>query len=92
MSPLSALQDLRFAKGISDRADLCDAEAHKRFGQTIATNRKVSRSQFAKKLGVTGSMLALMENGKRRWPIKRAELAVKLLTRRDNWPDAASHA
>lgn len=87
MNPSAALADLHFAKGVSDRANARDAAAHHRFGRTIATNRKVSRSKFAAKLGVTGSMLALMEGGKRRWPMKRAELAVKLLTRREDWPD-----
>jgi hypothetical protein len=60
---------------------------HKRFGQMIAANRPLPRAAFAKKLGITGAMLALMETGKRRWPMARAELAVKLLTRREDWPD-----
>ncbi len=61
--------------------------AHKSFGRYIAKERKTSRSAFARKLGITGAMLGHMEAGKRRWPIHRAELAVKLLTRREDWPD-----
>jgi len=91
MTTLTALQDLRDAGRRNLLADIETAKAHRDFGKFIATNRKVSRSKFAHKLGVTGSMLALMESGKRRWPLKRAELAVKLLTRRENWPDASTH-
>jgi DNA-binding transcriptional regulator YiaG len=76
-----------------DADDQCAASckslmsAHKAFGKYIAKNRKVSRSAFAKKLGITGAMLGHMEAGLRRWPIHRAELALKLLTRREDWPD-----
>lgn len=87
MTPSSAIQDLQLAEAHRVISAKEYAQSHKRFGRTIATNRKVSRSKFAQKLGVTGSMLALMEGGKRRWPMARAKLAVRLLTRREDWPD-----
>lgn len=89
MTPLIALLNLEYAGEKCADADARASKAHHAFGKIIAKERKQSRAEFARKLGVTGSMLALMETGKRRWPIRRAKLAVKLLTRRDNWPDPA---
>lgn len=89
MTPTLALLNLHEAGKKCADTDARDARAHHAFGKIIAKERKQSRAEFARKLGVTGSMLALMETGKRRWPLARAKLAVKLLTRRDNWPDPA---
>lgn len=87
MTPLLALLNLQSAGEKCAIAEAKSAQAHKSFGRIIASQRKVSRARFARLLGVTGSMLALMETGKRRWPIARAKLAVRLLTRKEDWPD-----
>lgn len=87
MTPSTALIKLSEAEDEATDANRALADAHAQFGRAISGARKVSRRAFAKKLGITGAMLALMESGERRWPIKRAELAVKLLTRREDWPD-----
>jgi hypothetical protein len=87
MTPTLAIAHLRTATVLSARSDAALRKAHRSFGRMIAANRRTSRRAFAAKLGVTGAMLALMECGKRRWPIARAELAVRLLTRREQWPD-----
>lgn len=87
MNPLRALSRLATADLGARDATASLAIAHEQFGESIATARRIPRAAFAKKLGVSGQMLALMESGRRRWPLKRAELAVKLLTRREDWPD-----
>lgn len=87
MTPLLALSNLHLVAAECTKAAAATTAAHKSFGQIIAKERKQSRAEFARRLGVTGSMLALMEGGQRRWPIKRAKLAVRLLTRREEWPD-----
>lgn len=84
---MTALLNLRAAESACSQAAKALAKAHRAFGRHIASSRRISRAAFAKKLGVTRSMLGLMEAGERRWPIARAELAVKLLTRREDWPD-----
>lgn len=84
MTPLLRLQ---FANAECAKATARVTAAHKAFGRYIARTRRISRSAFARKLGITGAMLALMERGDRRWPMARAKLAVKLLTRREDWPD-----
>lgn len=42
--------------------------------------------RFAAGLGYTPAMVAMLETGKRPWPMNKAVLAVKLLTRREQWP------
>lgn len=60
-----------------------------RFGRALRAERRardIPRSRFAEQLGYTPTMLNYLESGKRRWPMTKAELAVKLLTRRAQWP------
>lgn len=62
----------------------------KKFGTSIRQARrarKISLKRFAACMGYTAAMVAMLESGTRRWPMKKAELAVKLMTRREQWPD-----
>jgi ribosome-binding protein aMBF1 (putative translation factor) len=62
----------------------------KQFGVAIKRSRlkrNLSLRTFAKRLKITGQMLNYLETGQRRWTFERAELAVKLLTRKEEWPD-----
>ena len=47
--------------------------------------RKIPAARFARSLGVTLTALRSMEAGAVRW--SNPELAVRLLTRREDWPD-----
>jgi hypothetical protein len=51
------------------------------------TRRRISLRTMGKRLKITGQMLNYLETGQRRWTFERAELAVKLLTRKEEWPD-----
>jgi hypothetical protein len=63
---LASLQDANLGMWKAEATLLAE---HRRFGQMIARQRKISRSAFARKLGITGAMLALMEDGERRWRV-----------------------
>lgn len=74
----------------ADSAQAVVTKTWVQFGQAIRKSRrarKISLRVFAKRLKVTHQMLSYMESGERRWTFDRAELAVKLLTRKDEWPD-----
>ncbi len=49
--------------------------------------RRIKLKDFAEKMGISPTYLAYMESGLRPWTVERAELAVKLLTRREQWPN-----
>lgn len=49
--------------------------------------RKIRLRDMARRLGITAQMLSYLETGERRWKLAKAALAVKLLTRREQWPD-----
>lgn len=51
--------------------------------------RGIKLKDFALGLGVTSTYAGYLEKNRREWSVERAELAIKLLTRRENWPDAA---
>lgn len=62
----------------------------RRFSTSIRTERrrrKIKLKDFARNLGVTSTMVGFLERNKRPWSMDRAELAVKLLTRQEQWPD-----
>lgn len=62
----------------------------KRFGAAIRSDRKrrkIPLKVFARDLGCSTTMVSYLEAGSREWTVERAELAVKLLTRREQWPD-----
>lgn len=64
-------------------------ETWRAFGRAIRRERRTRRIQmkrFAAGLGYTPAMVAMLETGKRPWPMNKAVLAVKLLTRREQWP------
>lgn len=48
--------------------------------------RGITLKAFAEKLGYTSAMVAMLESGKRRWSLGKAEKAVRLL-RHPMWPD-----
>ena len=61
-----------------------------KFGIAIASARNargMSRSALGRKLGYTGQMIALLERNERHWPMAKAEKAVHLLQRPEQWPD-----
>lgn len=63
----------------------------KQFGAAIRKERRERRIQlkvFASGLGYTSAMTSMLETGARSWPAGKAQLAVKLLTRPEQWPDA----
>ncbi len=87
MTPLAQLLAARHALA---EAFFHDADCHVRFARWFRTERirrKIRLNQMARRLGYTSTMLMPLERGKRRWSTEKAQLAVKLLTRRDNWPD-----
>jgi len=62
-----------------------------KFGLAVAESRKarkMSRAALGRKLGYTGQMIALLERNERQWPMAKAEKAVRLLQRPEQWPDA----
>lgn len=66
------------------------AQDWKRFGRQLREERKrrkIKREVFADLLGYTPTMLSYLEHGTRKWSLKQAELAVRLLTRRVQWPE-----
>lgn len=61
-----------------------------KFSQSVRTERrrrKIKLKVFARGLDVTSTFAGMLEKNKRPWSIERAELAVKLLTRQEQWPD-----
>lgn len=86
-SPLAALTSLVLAVDVRCRAELEVQRAQRRFGKAVASNRKVSPAAFARKLGIGVRELRMLEAGEKPWGLSGAELAVKLLTRREDWPD-----
>ncbi len=50
-------------------------------------SRKIKLKVFAGRLGISPTLLGYLEKNRRPWTVARAELAVKLLTRREQWPD-----
>jgi hypothetical protein len=61
-----------------------------RFGVQLREERKrrkIKRAVFADLLGFTPTMLSYLEHGSRKWSLDKAELAVRLLTRRVQWPE-----
>lgn len=64
----------------------------RKFGIAIRSARRARRmslKSFAVRLGYTSStMVAMLEAGERRWPVGKAEKAVAMLNRPEQWPDA----
>jgi len=64
----------------------------RRFGVAIRSERRkrrISLKSFARHLGYTSAtMVAMLEAGDRRWPAGKAEKAVAILKRPEQWPDA----
>jgi ribosome-binding protein aMBF1 (putative translation factor) len=63
----------------------------KQFGASVKRTRlarRISRKALARHLRCTTAMIGLMENGQRPWKMERAEKAVRLLNRPEQWPDA----
>ncbi len=61
-----------------------------KFGRAIRADRrrrKIRLKDFARGMGISPTYASYLESGKREWSIPRAELAVKLLTRREQWPE-----
>jgi len=59
------------------------------FGRALRADRrrrKIRLKDFARGMGISPTYASYLESGKREWSIPRAELAVKLLTRREQWP------
>lgn len=90
MSLHAKLAAVKIASGILKHEESELAQAWSEFSREFSAERRrrrIPKSVFAGKLGVTGQMLAYLERGKRAWTVKRAELAIKLLTRREQWPN-----
>lgn len=61
-----------------------------KFGASIREDRKrrkIPLKKFAGGLDISSTYCSYLESGKREWSVERAELAVKLLTRREQWPN-----
>lgn len=62
----------------------------RKFGAALRADRKrrkIPLKKMARGLGISPTYMSYLESGKREWSVARAELAVKLLTRREQWPD-----
>jgi DNA-binding transcriptional regulator YiaG len=89
-SPSHLLTGIRLRETLAAGANAVVLKAWKDFGKSIKHHRlskNLSLRTFAKRLKITGQMLNYLETGQRRWTFERAELAVKLLTRKEEWPD-----
>lgn len=87
-SSILASIKLRLAKARA--AETATVEDWKRFGKQLREERKrrkIKRAVFADLLGYTPTMLSYLEHGTRKWALDKAELAVRLLTRRVQWPN-----
>lgn len=92
MSPQSILTAVRMGESaLRDRHKAIDI-LWRKFGQSVRAARRargISLKAFAIDLGYTSStMAAMLEAGERRWPAGKAERAVQLLKRPEQWPDA----
>lgn len=90
MTPAHILSAVRLGKSILAHKHASLRDLWKKFGQSVRCERhrkKITQKDFAKRIGCTAAMLYMMEKGVRPWPMKRAEKAVKLLTRPVQWPD-----
>ena len=88
--PQHILTDIHLRETLAAGANAVVKKAWDDFGRSIRRERiarRLSLRTFAKRMKVTGQMLAYLERGERRWTHKRAQLAVKLLTRQEQWPD-----
>lgn len=94
MTPKTILSAVRMGELVlRDKHAAIDA-LWRKFGIAIRAARRargISLKAFAIDLGYTSStMVALLEAGERRWPAGKAERAVQLLNRPEQWPDAGS--
>lgn len=90
MSPSRILSAIHLGQTALDAKHAALGFLWRKFSACIRSERrrrKIKLKDFASGLGVTPTMAAYMEGGIRPWGTKRAELAVKLLTRREQWPD-----
>ncbi len=92
MTPSSILTAVRMGESVlRDKHAAIDILWHK-FGVAVRAARRargISLKAFAIDLGYTSStMAAMLESGDRRWPAGKAERAVQLLKRPEQWPDA----
>lgn len=90
MTPLALLILIRFRLTVLDRKrDRLD-KLWAELGPSIRKERrrrKIPLKKFARNLRCSTTFVAYLEGGKRPWTLKRAEKAVKLLTRREQWPE-----
>lgn len=90
MLATSILNKITLAKAAeARRAQKIDAMWVK-FGAAVRIERrtrKIPLKWFADQLGLTTAMVSYLEAGKRDWTLDRAELATRLLTRKEDWPD-----
>lgn len=92
MTPASVLTAVRLGERVlRDKHKALDL-LWRRFGTAIRSarrKRRISLKSFARHLGYTSAtMVAMLESGQRRWPAGKAEKAVAILKRPEQWPDS----
>jgi ribosome-binding protein aMBF1 (putative translation factor) len=90
VNAFTRLGKIRIKTRETDRAERTLDIMWRAFSLTVRKERRargIRLEWFAKQLGYTRTMVSYLEAGQRRWPMEKAELAVKLLTRREEWPE-----
>lgn len=90
MTPSSILTAIRLGETALSKKRAALLILWKKFGAEIASKRRAkgwSQGRLGKHLGYSGQMVALLEAGDRTWPMDKAEKAVRLMTRVEQWPD-----
>ncbi len=90
MSPPVILTAIHLGLSALDKEHKALAELWGKFGASVRKERKrrkIALKAFAADLGISPTMASYLEAGTREWTVERAELAVRLLTRREDWPD-----
>lgn len=89
-APSMLLAGIRLGQTRLDKKHASLAVLWKRFRIAFRAERKarkLRRKEFAYSMGITPTYLSYLESGTKPWNMKRAEQAVKLLTRQAQWPD-----
>lgn len=89
MKPPVILTAIQLGQSVLNKQHVVLVDLWRKFGAAIRADRrarKIPLKAFARRLGYTPTMVSYLEAGERQWDMEKAKLAVKLLTRREAWP------
>ena len=90
-APLEILNAIRVSRVECEAQRATTTKLWKDFGKSVRVERKrrkITLKFFAAQLRYTTTMIAYLEQGRRQWPLKKAELAISILNKGEAWPDA----